>query len=99
VPVISVEPVRRAGRWLFVNRRHGGITVVQWPNIQLAVFIVAAVVPRVVRLHGDVASIVRTIGVVALIIWSLDELLRGVNPFRRLLGGAILVLTVVHLLQ
>jgi len=26
-------------------------------------------------------------------------MLRGVNPFRRLLGGVVLVLTVVHLLQ
>ena len=97
--VISLKSPRRAARWLFVNRRRGGITVVQWPNIPLATFIVASVVPRVVHLHGTVHTIVRTIGVVALVVWSVDEMLRGVNPFRRLLGGVVLVLTVVHLLQ
>jgi hypothetical protein len=27
---------------------------------------------------------------IALLIWAGDELLRGVNPFRRLLGAAVL---------
>ncbi len=99
VSVISLASPRRAARWLFVNRRRGGITVVQWPNIPLAAYIVASVVPRVVHLHDTVHSVVRTIGVVALIVWALDEVWRGVNPFRRLLGGVILGLTVVHLLR
>jgi hypothetical protein len=97
--MISRETPRRVGRWLFVNRRRGGITVVQWPNVPLATYIVALVVPRVVHLHGHLQSAVRTIGVVALIIWSLDEVLRGVNPFRRWLGGVILGLTVAQLLR
>ncbi|HEY2215360.1 MAG TPA: hypothetical protein VGH31_09910 [Acidimicrobiales bacterium] len=93
------EPVRRLVRWLFVNRRTGGITVAQWPNIPLGTYIVASVLPRVVHLHGNVQSAVRTISVVALIAWGLDEALRGVNPFRRLLGGVVLLLTVVHLFR
>ncbi len=93
------EPVRRLVRWLFINRRTGRITVAQWPNIPLGTFIVATALPRVVHLHGHVQSAFRTISVVALIAWGLDEALRGVNPFRRLLGGVILLLTVVHLLR
>jgi hypothetical protein len=95
----KLEPVGRSLRWLFVNRRTGRITVMQWPNVPLGTFIVASVVPRVFHLHGSVQSAVRTISVVAIIAWGLDEALRGVNPFRRLLGGIVLLLTVVHLIR
>ena len=32
----------------------------------------------------------RWIGAGALIVWALDELVRGASPFRRLLGAAVL---------
>jgi hypothetical protein len=90
------SPGRRLARWLFVNRRRGGITVAQRPNVRLGIYIVAAALPHVVHLHGTTKDAVQIIGETALILWAIDELLRGVNPFRRLLGGAILVATIVH---
>jgi hypothetical protein len=33
----------------------------------------------------------------ALVVWSLDELLRGANPFRRLMGAAVLTVQAVRL--
>ena len=36
------------------------------------------------------ATFTRGVGSVALVVWALDELLRGVNPFRRALGAVVL---------
>jgi hypothetical protein len=88
----------RALRWLFVSRRTGRLTVAQWPNVPLAVFLLASVASRVFHPSGGVATFLRVLGIVALIVWALDELARGVNPFRRILGAVVLVATVVHLL-
>jgi hypothetical protein len=35
----------------------------------------------------------------ALVIWALDELIRGVNPWRRVLGGVVLGGTAVYLIH
>jgi hypothetical protein len=88
----------RAFRWLFVSRQTGRLTVAQWPNIRLGVFLLAAVVSRVFHPSGPPATFLRIIGVVGLIAWAVDEIVRGVNPFRRILGGAVLVATVANLI-
>ena len=79
--------------WLFRNRQTGEITVAQLPNAPLVVFLVAAAVRRFADPAGDVRTVVSVVAAAALVWWSLDELLRGVNPFRRLLGGAVLAVT------
>jgi hypothetical protein len=89
--------VLRGFRWAFVSRRNDRVTVAQWPNLPLAIFLVCTVASRVFHPAGVAATFVRVVGVVALIVWALDEMARGVNPFRRLLGGAVLVTTVVLL--
>ena len=91
----SPRTVRRAARWMFVDRRSGRITIAQRPNIALSVFIILSVVARLSHPSGSTARLTRTGAVVALTIWALDEMLRGVNPFRRVLGTAVLVVTVV----
>jgi hypothetical protein len=87
--------VRRAFRRVFANRRTGRITIAQWPNIPLWVFIVVAVITRVVHPSGSAATVTRTVAVVAVLAWALDEVLRGVNPFRRALGLVVVVVTLV----
>jgi hypothetical protein len=84
-------------RWVFVSRRTGRLTVAQWPNVPLAVFLLVAAASRVFHPSGGAATFLRVLGIVALVVWALDELVRGVNPFRRILGGAVLVATVAHL--
>jgi hypothetical protein len=76
--------------WLFRSRRTGRITIVQAPNWTLAVWMVTAVALRVGDPHGRLRDALTVVGTVALLAWSVDELLRGVNPFRRILGGVVL---------
>jgi hypothetical protein len=91
------SPVRWALRWVFINRRTGRITVVQWPNLALGIFIAASLALRIFHPSGTADRILRIGADVAIIVWSLDELVRGVNPFRRMLGLGLLVSTVLSL--
>jgi hypothetical protein len=76
--------------WAFRNRRTGAITVAQWPNIPLAVFLAVTVALRLAHPTGTIGSAGRVIAAVALAVWAVDEVVRGVNPFRRLLGAVVL---------
>jgi hypothetical protein len=76
--------------WLFRNRQTGEITIAQAPNAALIVFLVALVVHRLFNIGGGAGTGLTIISTGALAIWAADELLRGVNPFRRMLGGAVL---------
>ena len=83
----------RAGRvvdWLFRNRATGRITVAQTPNAPLVVFLLAAGVRWLLHPSGAVGTAVDVVASVALIAWAVDEIVRGVNPWRRILGGAVL---------
>jgi hypothetical protein len=86
----------RAFRWLFVSRSSGRVTVAQWPNAPLWLFIVLSAVSRIFHPSGDTATFLRVAAVATLVVWALDELVRGVNPFRRFLGLAVLAATVVN---
>ena len=44
---------------------------------------------------GAFGTLVTVIATAALLWWAVDEIVRGVNPFRRLLGGAVLLSTIV----
>jgi hypothetical protein len=79
--------------WLFRNRATGAITVAQWPNVPLGIFFVAALARRVFDPTGWLGAAVAVVATAALLWWAVDEILRGVNPFRRLLGAAVLVST------
>ena len=90
-------PVARSADWLFRNRRTGAITVAQVPNLPLAVFIAAAIGDRVVHSPGTAATVLRAVAAGALILWAAAEIARGVNPFRRILGLAVLAVTIASL--
>jgi predicted neutral ceramidase superfamily lipid hydrolase len=80
--------------WLFRNRRTGGTTIAQLPNAPLIVFMVAVAVRWIFHPSGPAGAIVSLVTVVALLVWAGDELVRGVNPWRRILGGGVLAFTV-----
>jgi len=85
--------------WLLRDRVSGGVTIAQFPNPALWTWLVATVLglwwhPTVGGI--DVLAVVST---GALLVWAADEVLRGVNPFRRLLGVGVLVAVVVGLLR
>ncbi len=79
--------------WFFRDRRTGRITIAQFPNVTLWIFI-ATVVLRVFVTGGTPRTVVDWIGAVALGWWAVDEVVRGVNPFRRVLGAFVCVLVV-----
>jgi hypothetical protein len=73
----------------WVRDRHGRLAVAQWPNAALWVWLAARVLD-----WADLTSLdeqtLRGIGTGALLVWALDEVLRGASPFRRVLGVVVL---------
>jgi hypothetical protein len=85
--------------WLFRNRQTGDITVAQRPNGPLLVFLVAWALRIGFAPSGSVDDGLAVVATGALVIWAVDELVRGVNPWRRILGGAVLTVQVVGLVS
>jgi len=81
--------------WLFRNRTTGERTIAQFPNIPLGVFLVAVVVRWVAHPSGSLGTAVDVVAGVALVVWAGDEVVRGVNPWRRILGGGVLAYAVI----
>jgi hypothetical protein len=77
------------GWW--VRDQKGALTLAQWPNPALAVWLVSVVIGWTGALGADRSATIAGIGRGALIVWALDELVRGTSPIRRLLGVVVLV--------
>ncbi len=93
---------RSAVDWLFRDRETGEITVAQFPNLPLWIFLGTVVARWFVPEDSGAFTALRVVALVALGWWAVDEVVRGVNPWRRLLGVAgcvIVVLGVVGLLR
>lgn len=78
-------------QWFFRNRNTGEITIAQAPNLVLWIVIVAAVLRWVWPWRGPSATALDIAVRGGLVVWALDEIVRGVNPWRRCLGGAVLI--------
>ncbi|MFZ5716813.1 MAG: hypothetical protein ACOY3N_28640, partial [Bradyrhizobium sp.] len=90
--------MRRILDWFFRNRETGAITIAQWPNLVLWIVIVAGILLWIWPSAGK-ASLALTIVVKGgLIIWGADEIIRGVNPWRRCLGAAVVLYGLMTLL-
>ena len=79
----------------FFRDASGRLVVVEVPNPALVVWLAATVLRRSPYDSHDAE--LRWIGSGALIAWSLDELVRGASPFRRLLGAVVLTWQLVTL--
>ena len=83
--------------WFFRDRRSGAIVIAQWPNGPLWLFAAAtasawgadAMRPASPDWLGEAFRLAAT---ASLVVWAVDEIARGVNPWRRTLGGAVLLL-------
>lgn len=82
------------GWWL--RDSSGRVVVAQWPNPALWVWIAAELLSRTGALASHKVSLTG-VGRGALIVWAFDELVRGVNPFRRLLGAVVLAVQLAGL--
>ena len=68
--------------------------IVQFPNLPLIVALLAGGAGR--YLHGSAHSYAASVSYLALTIWAYEELVHGVNWFRRLLGLAFLILMIMR---
>jgi hypothetical protein len=85
--------------WLFRDRTTGRITIAQFPNVSIALVVVLVVIRWLFSPQGVAGDVVDIAAGGALVWWSGDEILRGVNPFRRILGGAVLALVVADVVR
>ncbi|HET6563112.1 MAG TPA: hypothetical protein VFG72_14660 [Marmoricola sp.] len=88
--------VRRSGSWWF-GSSDGRLILWQFPNPALCVWI-GALVLGWFDLSDDHATAVGGVRRGALLVWALDEVVRGATPFRRLLGAVILAAQLSSLL-
>lgn len=91
------QAVARPFDWVFRSRENGRLTIAQWPNVALVVVIGCDVARWLLNPPGDVDQILHWTGTAALVWWSLDEMIRGVNPFRRALGVVVLARLIIRI--
>ncbi|WP_298883828.1 hypothetical protein [uncultured Bradyrhizobium sp.] len=91
--------MRKLLNWFFRNRETDAITVVQTPNLVLWIVIAAALLQWLWLSSGQ-ASVVLTVVVKGgLLLWAADEIVRGVNPWRRCLGTGVAIYEIMTLLS
>jgi hypothetical protein len=90
-------------RWLdraFRDRTTGRIVVAQWPNLALGIWIVASLARELTSSPGTGwRTFLTVVAGLALTWWSVDEIVRGVNPWRRFLGALVLAGLVLSLFR
>ncbi|MAK24009.1 MAG: hypothetical protein CL414_02155 [Acidimicrobiaceae bacterium] len=78
-------------KWWFEDRSTGRVVVAQQPNLLLLLCLVAL---GAAWIWSDSLA-VAVISKICWLTWSADELFRGVNPWRRVLGVVVGVVTLV----
>ncbi len=84
-------------RW-WIRDQNGSLTLAQLPNPALSVWLVTVVVGWTGVLGSDRATALAAVGQGALIVWALDEVVRGASPARRVLGAVVLTVQMVRIL-
>lgn len=85
--------------WMFRSRTTGRITLLQVPNWSLLTWLLASAVMSLGHPEGRLHDVVAVLASLALALWAVDEVLRGVNPFRRILGAVVFIWLVVSLVR
>ena len=86
-----MSALRRAFLWCFTCRRTGRIVVGQFPNLSITLFGIGSMAEWLLAPEGQAGAVLRFATRACLAWWAADELLRGVNPWRRMLGAGVLV--------
>ncbi len=76
----------------------GRLTVAQFPNPALCVWLAALVLGRF-DLSTAHTTAVEGVRHGALLVWALDEVVRGDSPYRRLLGAVVLTAQLASLVR
>lgn len=80
------ERLAAAFDWTFRSRVTGRIVVAQFPNLSLGLFIAASVTRALLPSPSSISTGARWLAIAMLAWWAVDEIVRGVNPWRRVLG-------------
>jgi hypothetical protein len=93
---LDPAPARTGSASWWFRSRDGHLTLFQFPNPALWVWIVAVVLGwfDLSPAHETAVTGVRH---GALVVWAVDEVVRGSSPFRRVLGAVVLVAQVAML--
>ncbi len=86
---------RSALNWFFRDPRTGRIVVAQRPNIPLLVWFGTSSFRWLLHPHGNWGIALEVTAIAALVLWAGDEIVRGVNPWRRTLGATVLAFVAV----
>jgi hypothetical protein len=89
LPRRSNAIMRQFLQWFFRNRETGEVTIAQAPNLVLWVVIAAGVLLWVLPSSGNPSAALGLVFKGGLLVWAVDEVFRGVNPWRRCLGAAV----------
>jgi hypothetical protein len=81
--------------WLFRSRETGRITIGQAPNVPLLVWLGVTVGRWLLDPIGGWRIAANVVAGSAIVVWASDEIVRGVNPWRRILGGTVLAVVAV----
>jgi hypothetical protein len=87
--------VRTATNWMFRDRTTSKLVIAQRPNVPLTLWLACIVTGWLVHPTGRWSTVLNTVATIALVIWAGDEVVRGVNPWRRTLGACVLVALLV----
>jgi uncharacterized membrane protein YhhN len=90
--------VRQILNWFFRNRETGAITIAQWPNLVLWIVIAAGILLWIWPSAGKISVALMVVLKGGLLVWAADEIVRGVNPWRRCLGTAVAACVIAPLL-
>jgi hypothetical protein len=89
-PEASPRPATFPSPQWWIRDRDGHVVVAQAPNAAILVWLATVVLGWTGLFDGATASTIRDAGRGALLVWGLDELLRGASPIRRVMGGLVL---------
>jgi len=89
---------RRGVGWFFRDPGTGKVVIAQAPNLPLWVFLAATALRLLFHPEGAAGTVVSIVSTVAILVWALIEIVAGSSPFRRVLGGVVLVAVLVGLL-
>jgi hypothetical protein len=84
--------------WCFRSRVTGRITIAQFPNAALWLFIAASAASWILKPRGSLELVLKFVALGSAVFWATDELVRGVNPWRRALGSSVLLYEAANLL-